>query len=204
MNAYATDYSIQYDKTSSGSWFSSDKLNFQAYNMSGLPLFRATSNGKSDCEVQTYSKSDPVNAMLAAFAISLKMEPKEFYGICKSYCYDNIKLGLPSWYYGGFGPPDEEFERMFPTGPEVVVPQMGYAYGVALDALPMAMPVLVGQPFVPTATPLFNSQLPMATPLYTPVIGMAPTADPIPMAVPIAEPWNAQQGSLGYPSNLNA
>uniref|UniRef100_A0A7S2G824 Uncharacterized protein n=1 Tax=Haptolina brevifila TaxID=156173 RepID=A0A7S2G824_9EUKA len=205
MNAYLSDYAIQYDKESSGSWFASDKLIFQATNMSGMPLFRATSNGKSECELHTYSNSDPVNALLAAFAISIKMEPKEFYSICKGYCYDNIQLGMPTWHYGGFGPPDDEFERMFPTGPEVVMPQMGFAYGVVTAELPMAMPVLQGQPFVPTATPVgFNAALPMAQPLYTPTIGVAPTADPIPMAIPMAEPWNAKGNTLAYPATLTA
>ena len=43
---YNTDYAIQYDKSSSGSWFESDTLNFQATSMAGMPLFRAASNGK--------------------------------------------------------------------------------------------------------------------------------------------------------------
>jgi len=193
MNAYRSDYAIQYDKESSGSWFKSDALTFQATNMVGLPLFRIVSDGSSKASLQTFSQSDPVNAMLAAFAISIKLEPKEYKKTCEEYCFSEIKLGLPPMYYGGFGPPDADFERKFPTGPEVVVPQMGYAYGVPLDALPMAVPVMPqGSPFMQTATPVGFTVLPMATPLVTPIIG-AQVADPIPMAVPMAEPWNAQQ-----------
>jgi len=192
MNAYASDYAIQYEKESSGSWFKSDNLTFQATNMAGLPLFRIISNGKSEASLQTYSQSDPVNAMLAAFAISIKLEPKEYKSTCEDYCFEQIKLGLPPRHYGGFGPPDADFERLFPTGPEVVVPQMGYAYGVPLDTLPMAVPIMPqGTPFMQTATPVGFTVMPMAAPLVTPIIG-AEVADPIPMAVPVAEPWNAQ------------
>ena len=200
MNAYATDFLVQFNKESSGSFFSSDKLTFQATSATGVPLFQVVSDGKKKAEVQTFSSSDPVNAILAAFAISLKMEPKEFHSWCKKYCYSEFDLNMPTGAYGGFGPPDEEFETMFPTGPEVAVPTMGFSYGVVAEVLPMAMPVVpTAVPFAPVVGVDAFQPLPMAQPLMTPAIGVAPAFDPIPTAVPVAEPWNAQPGQVAAP-----
>lgn len=200
MNAYATDYLIQYNKQSSGSFFTSDKLTFQATSMAGVPLFQVVSDGSKQATIQTYSSSDPVNAILASFSISLKMEPKEFHKNCKTYCASNFSLDAPTGSYGGFGVTDDKFEKMFPTGPEVVVPPMGFAYGVMAEALPMAMPILpTAVPFAPVMGVTAFDPLPMAQPLMTPTIGVDPGYDPIPMAMPIAEPWNAQPGQVQAP-----
>ena len=201
MNAYKTDFNIQYDKTSSGSWFSSDKLTFCASSLSGLPLFKVVSDGSKNASVQTFSNSDPVNAVLAAFAISIKMEPKEFHGVCAGYCKSNISLDSPPNHYGGFGLHDEAFEAKYPTGPTVVQPPMGYAYGVQVAALPMAVPVLpTAVPFTAVPGVATFAPLPMAQPLVTPQIGVTPGFDPLPHAVPVAEPWAAQPSGQQYGS----
>lgn len=135
-----------------------------------------------------------------AFAISVKMEPSEFYKVCKDYCYNNISLQSFTGQLGGWGPTDVEFEAMFPTGPDVLMPQMGFAYGVPVEAFPVqtavpvvalgggGVPTAVPMTAVPTATPVFTA-LPTATsvPLQTPAIGAATSYDPVPMATVAGE-----------------
>lgn len=196
MNAYCADFFIQYDTAASGSWFSSDKMLFKATSANGMPLFHVESDGKKNCTVSTYSSSDPVNAILAAFAISVKLDPKDFHALCTSYCHDRVRMDSFPGMFGGFGPPDAEFEQMFPTPPIVQPPVVGYTFGVVLEGLPIAQPVIpTAVPFaVVEAQPTFEP-LPMAVPLVTPAIGVEVAEDPIPMAVPVAEPWNAQPGT---------
>jgi len=192
MNAYRTDFFIQYDQQSSGSWFSSDKLTFLATSGNGLPLFKVVSDGTKEATISTFSQSDPVNAVLAAFAISIKMEPKEFDKVCKGYCFDHISVDSYMGMYGGFGDDDAQFEAKFPTGPEVVQPVMGYSYGIPMATLQMATPVfdVTAVPFTAVATQVVPTAIPMATPIVLPQTnGVAPSYDPVPMAVPIAEPW---------------
>ena len=72
------------------------------------------------------------------------------------------RLRIHSINYSPIDDATDAFEAKYPTGPEVVQPPMGYAYGVQVAALPMAVPVL------PTAVP------------FTAVPGVA-TFDPLPM-----------------------
>jgi len=195
MKSYCTDFNIQFDQKASGGWFTADTLQFIATRSpDGLPLFKVVSDGSSKCSVQTFSQSDPVSALLAAFAVSLKMEPKEYKTVCKNYCHSYISLDSHSGQYGGFGPTDEQFDAMNPT-PNLSIPPMGFTYGMAVDALPMAMPVMPAgaQPFtaIPTATPVFEP-IPMAVPLQTPPIGVAVAYDPIPTATPVVAQLPAQ------------
>jgi hypothetical protein len=96
MHAYGTDFDVQYNKKETGSWFASDKLTFQATQQgTGLPLFKVMSDGQSLAWLETYSNSDPVDALLAAFAISIKLEPKEFHSsVCKN-CTLRVHLSAP-------------------------------------------------------------------------------------------------------------
>jgi hypothetical protein len=82
MNVYGKDFVVQYDKVKSGGLFSSDTLMFQASSPEGMPLFVVTAKG-STANMQTFSNSDPVSAMIAAFAIALKLTPKSFYPVCE-------------------------------------------------------------------------------------------------------------------------
>ena len=150
-----------------------------------MPLFKVTSNGKSEAQLQTFSQSDPVSALLAAFGVSLKMEPKEYQRVCSGYCHSHISLDSHPGQFGGFGPTDAEFEQMCPT-PNLGQPAAGFSYGVTAEAIPMAMPVVTAVPFtpIPTATPVFAA-IPVAVPLQTPPIGVETAYDPIPMATPV-------------------
>ena len=109
--------------------------------------------------------------------------------MCKDYCYSSISLDSHPNLFGGWGKTDPEYEAQFPTGPTVVMPQMGYSYGVPQTAFPVPMAVPVGQPMTAVvAQPVFTPvAVPMAVPLETPVIGQAVTYDPVPMAVPSGE-----------------
>eukprot|EP00322_Chrysochromulina_rotalis_P031505 CAMPEP_0115851382 /NCGR_PEP_ID=MMETSP0287-20121206/12454_1 /TAXON_ID=412157 /ORGANISM="Chrysochromulina rotalis, Strain UIO044" /LENGTH=376 /DNA_ID=CAMNT_0003305415 /DNA_START=140 /DNA_END=1270 /DNA_ORIENTATION=+ len=180
MHAYGTDFNIQYHEKASGSWFESNTLTFQAsHEQSGVPLFKVVSDGKAAASLETYSQSDPVDALLAAFAISIKLEPKEFHSVCGSYCKGNFSLDSHAGQVGGFGLTDVQYEAAWPVAPTAVaVPQAGYSYGIPLDGLPMAVPV-VSEGVVPMT---------YVAPVATPVAWSMPAYEPIPMAIPVAMP----------------
>ena len=77
---------------------------------------------------------------------------------------------------------------------QAYVPAAGYAYGVQVEALPMATPIAmpVAVPFTAVADVATFDPIPMAAPLATPIIGQPPEIDPIPMAIPIADPSQAE------------
>jgi len=182
MDAYGTEYNIQYHEKASGSWLESSSLTFQAtHQETGVPLFKVVSDGTKNASVETFSQSDPVSTLLAAFAISIKLEPKEFHGVIGDYCKKNMSLNTFAGEVGGFGLNDEQYLAAWPL-PEaaVAVPAMGYSYGVQLDTLPMAAPVVTGTPMTYVA------------PVATPVAWSVPAFEPIPMAVPIALPVIAE------------
>jgi hypothetical protein len=173
MVAYGQSFNIYYNEASSGSWLKAATLTFQCVSDSGMPLFRVVSNGSSSATVETFSSSDPVNAILAAFAVSLKMEPKEFKKVVEGNNERSIPLQAQAGYVSGFGLNDAEYEAAFPTAGEMVVPPMGFAFGVQAEEIgdiPMAMPV--GEPFTPMAVPVGEWAPPPveAVPLVMPVV----------------------------------
>jgi len=129
MDAYAQPFHI-YFENEPGSWFTADKLTFTAYHAAlGLPLFRVVSDGSSEAELQTFSNSDPVSSLLAAYAISIRLDPKEFKSNCEAYCKDNVSLYCPPGLVGGFGLYDAAYEATHPTC-YAQCPPYGYTYGV--------------------------------------------------------------------------
>jgi hypothetical protein len=190
MKAYGTDFNIMYNEQASGSWFKADEYTFHASNPQGMPLFRVVSDGSKNATIETFCQSDPVNSILAAFAVSVKMEPKEFDKQCKTYCKKHISLDSMGGGVYGFGKNDVEYEAEFPTpGEWAQPPPMGFSYGLVLEALPIAVPMAqpVGQPFTPMATPVFEA-IPMAEPIAMPAI---PVGTVLPVgdgAMAIAEP----------------
>ena len=161
MHAYGNDFNINFDEKASGKWFKANKLFFQAsHAQTGAPVFRVESDGSKNASVQTFSNGDPVNSILAAFAVSIKLDPKEFYGVCKKYCLNNISLHSYPSMCGGFGLNDVEYAAQFATmqmGTAVApMPEMGFTYGVPVaEAVPVdsaGISLLVhAQPFtVPT------------------------------------------------------
>jgi hypothetical protein len=251
MNVYGKEYLIMYDAAACGPFATAKEMVFKAVDMAGMPLFLVRTDAGKWADVQTFSNSDPVNALIAAFAIAVRLDPKEFHAKCDKYCMDTISLDSLPGFFGGFGPPDAEFEGMCgaqisascatrdaalaaaaeqqrlqaemaaaaaaeaeaaaaakaqaeaaaayavqaqnPSEGVVLQPFSGYAYGVAVEGLPLAEPVAmpVGQPFTQVEQQVAFEALPMAIPLATPVIGES--ADPIPMAIPIGEPWDPPQ-----------
>ena len=96
----------------------------------------------------------------------------QFKKVVDDYNLENIPLNAGAGHVSGFGQNDAEYEASFPTPGEMVVPTMGYAYGVQAEALgdiPMAMPV--GELFTPTAVPVAGwAPIPEATPLVMPTV----------------------------------
>ena len=172
MNAYGTNFNIQYDeKKAGGGFFDAAELVFICTSDGGLPLFKVVSDGVKAATIETFSQSDPVNAILAAFAVSVKMEPKEFLKVVKEYNRSNISLNSITGTYGGFGLNEVEYEAKFATPGEFnQVPPMGFAYGYSPEMAPEAIPLAV-----PVGTPF--TALPVAQPLWEPI----PTAAPLVM-----------------------
>jgi hypothetical protein len=196
MTALGTDFRIMYHKEDSDSWFKSDTLYFQAVRASdGLPLFRVESDGAKKATVETFNQSDPVSSMVAAFAVAVKLDPKEFFGYCAKKTQSYISLDSHPGLVSGFGMNKDEYKCAFPTHGEMVMPPMGFAYGVPMETLQFATPVAVpvGTPFTPMAVPV-GGAVPMAQPqMATPVGGGPPMAvpvgwQPVQMAEPVVMP----------------
>jgi len=187
MNAYGTDYNIQYTDQSSKDWMSSDSFTFEASSDTGMPLFRVVSDGVKDATVQTFSSSDPINAILAAFAVSIKMEPREFYKNVCSYTERRISLNSHTGLIGGFGLNDAEYEAANPTpGEWTTPPAMGFNYGfdaAAATAAAAGTPVTFA---VPVAAPIGKPFTPMFTHGVVPFVTTTTTTwqAPPPMVMP--------------------
>ena len=180
LTAYDNVFNIAYDERASGKWFKADELTFLAsHAQTGAPLFRVVSDGKKKAEVETFSHGDPVNSLLAAFTVAIKMDPKEFYGVCKQYCYDNIELASPIGLLGGFGLNDQAYNETFSTALMVKeMPPVGFTYGVE-QLVPVAWPTAptpnapgvssspLGAPFRRVAAPPQHRRGPAAAPPLT-------------------------------------
>lgn len=152
-----------------------------------MPLFRAVSDGVKDATVQTFSSSDPVNAILAAFAVSVKMEPREFYKNVCSYTERRISLNSHPGLIGGFGLNDAEYEAANPTpGEWTTPPAMGFNYGfdaAAATAAAAGTPVTFA---VPVAAPVGKPFTPMVMPMAQPFVTTTATT-----TTTIATTWQA-------------
>ena len=136
LHAYGSDFNIGYDEEKSGSWFTADSHTFVASNAkTGVPLFRATSDGENAATVETCVNGDPVSSMLAAFAVAIRLDPKEFHSVCKDYCKNNMSLWANPGSCGGFGLTDKEYKEKYLCS-VIASPVVGFAFGV-----PVAEPV---------------------------------------------------------------
>jgi len=181
LSIYGTDFNIAFDEKASGKWYKSNKMIFKAsHASSGAPLFMATSDGEKKTTIQTYSHGDPVSSILAAFCVSIRLDPKELHSTCKSYCKKHISLHAPTGIRGGFGMNDVEYEQRFivPGRASVSVapmPPVGHAYGVPVaEAPPPPPPLVVAEPVV-AAEPMVGG---MVTP-FTVMPGEAVAFEPI-------------------------
>ena len=114
FNVFNTPMIINYDKVSGGFWKSS-KLNFTACNAFApdVPLFKVTSDGESNASITTFANSEPVSTLLAAYAISCKLDPKEFNQGAEKQCSRHIRFGMYPGHSEFHGMPFEEFVQKF-------------------------------------------------------------------------------------------
>ena len=70
---------ISYQKTG-GSFWKSSTLHYRAANAFApdLPLFTASSDGERNASVEAFHNADPISTLLAAYAISCRLNPSEF------------------------------------------------------------------------------------------------------------------------------
>ena len=96
FNVFNTPMVITYSKQGGGFW-TNPQLTYTAANAFApdIPLFVARSDGESNCSVETFANSDPVSTLLAAYAISCKLDPKEFGSAAETQCDRHIRLGMP-------------------------------------------------------------------------------------------------------------
>ena len=73
----------------------------------------------SNC-TETFENSDPVSTLLAAYAISCKLDPKDFNYRADSMCERNLWLGMPPGMSNFVGMPEAEFEARFASYPAPV------------------------------------------------------------------------------------
>lgn len=148
MVAYGTEYNIQFDTQKTGDILTSAEYVLRPLDVGAsarsaedggrffhryvlqatrasdaLPLFYVTSDGKKTANLETFSNSDPVNSILAAFVASIKMDPKELHTICKRTACNNIQFPrhltglIPTGERGGYGLTPNEYRRRPPWTP---------------------------------------------------------------------------------------
>lgn len=194
LNVFNCPMVVTYKNMTPNGLFSAAKLHFTAANAwsPSVPLFTVVSDGENNAEVQTFENSDPVSTLLAAYAISCKLEPADFREGARSMCERHMSLGMPPGHSNFIGMHEQTFERTFsyPAAPPPV-----FADAVAAFKPPPA--VLI--PFA-TAAP------PMGTPGQPPMAMAQPVVQPgVPVGVPVAQPVGQQpamaQQTGGYVAN---
>lgn len=158
LNVYNTPMVITYAK-SGGSFWTRSTLNFTAANAwaPGTPLFVTVGDGEKNCTVETYPNSDPVSTLLAAYALSCRLDPREFGSDASTKCEQHIRLGMPPGFSKFAGMDDATFKQMFTYS--APVPQ------VFAEAVPSYVPP--SGPPVAFATPVAQAML-VAEPISAP------------------------------------
>jgi hypothetical protein len=143
FNIFNTPMLIKYAKTGGG-LFSKATLNFTASNAFApdVPLFTVTGDGNKNAHVETFPNSDPVSTILAAYAISCKLDPADFSRGAERMCGRHIPLGSSGGLSGFVGMPEAEFEQTYsyPAPVPEVFAQAAASYAVPL---PASMPMMV-------------------------------------------------------------
>lgn len=180
LNVYNTPMKITYGKVHGGFWKAS-KLNFTAANAFApqVPLFKVSGDGEYNCEVETFENSDPVSTLLAAYAISCKLDPQDFGRGAERMCERHVNIGTPPGFSNRIGMPFDEFVKTFsyPAPPKPV-----FAAQVA-SFVPPQQPMLV---FGPGG--MGGAQQPTVQPIMAPAQPMMAPAQPMAMAQPMMAP----------------
>ena len=150
FNVFNCPMQITYRKEGRG-FFKSSKLHFTAANAfdPNTPLFNVESDGGSNCTITSYPNSDPISTILAAYAISCKLDPDEFNSGAKSQCERHMSLGMHPGFSNFIGMDERSFEQKFsyPAPPPPVFAQQVAAFVMPQSNLiPFAQSPMAVQP----------------------------------------------------------
>merc|ERR1719321_1364143 len=142
FSAFNMPMLIKYNKVLGGGFASATQLEFTASNAwaPDVPVWTARGGSSWSADVESFDNSDPVSAILAAYAISCRLSPPKFKEGAQKMCEKHIKLGMPQGYADHKGLSAADFEARFGSyaAPVPVV----YAQAVAAyTPPPVAQPV---------------------------------------------------------------
>ena len=169
LNVFNCPMVVSYKNKTAGGLFSAAKLHFTAANAwsPDVPLFTVVSDGENNAEVQTFDNSDPVSSLLAAYAISCKLEPSDFSHGARQMCERHMHLGMWPGTSNFVGMAEQTFEQTFsyPTPPPPV-----FAQAVA-SFVPPPTPAAIPFASVPPQQPAMG--VPVAQPVVQPGVAIA-------------------------------
>ena len=147
FNVYNTPMNITYRKTGGG-FFKAKKLDYTACNAFApdMPLFRVIGDGENNATVETFENSDPVSTLLAAYAISCKLDPSDFKHGATKQCRRHISLGMRPGTSNFIGMDQARFEKEFSYP---APPMPCFAAQVAAYVPPPQPQMFFGQPGMP-------------------------------------------------------
>ena len=190
FNVFNTPMIINY-RRQGGGFFSSAKLFFTAANAfdPNVPLFTVEGDGEYNATVKTMNNSDPVSTLLAAYAISCKLDPKDFSKAAERFCENHIHLGMHPGYADFIGMHEEDFEEAFSypaPPPQVFASHIQNQPQQQRRSFRFAAPPQQ-QMFVPP-------QQPVQPQMVQPQMMAQPMAQPMgqPMGQPMAQPMPGQ------------
>jgi len=153
FNVFNCDMVISYRKSGGLHFWNNPQLHFKAANAwaPDVPLFTVSHDGKHSATIETFENSDPISTLLAAYAISCKLNPREFGSGAQRMCERYIRLGMPSGCSDFVGMPEADFERHFSQYP-APVPQVfvqaqtkyDVQHSVVMQPLAVAAPMMGG------------------------------------------------------------
>jgi len=140
FEVFNTPMHITYKKLG-GSFWKASKLSFTAANAFDLntPMFKVDSDGENNCTIETFENCDPVTAMLASYAISCKLDPKEFGSKAERKCEQHMHLGMRQGHSHLIGMDEQEFATRFSKYPAPVPQVFVQAMAVYVPPPPVMM-----------------------------------------------------------------
>jgi len=193
FNVFNTPMLIKYSK-SGGSFWSSPTLNFHAANAFApdIPLFTVSGNGESNCTINTFEHSDPVSSLLAAYAISCKLDPKEFGDKAQGKCECHMRLGMPPGHSEMIGMDEAQFEATFTKYPAPVPAVFAAQVAAFVPVTPVPMMVAA----MPVQQPMMVQQQPMMMQQQPGMVQQQPMMQPQPG---MQQPMMMQQPGMQQP-----
>jgi len=208
FNVFNTPMHIAYSKSGGGFW-TNPTLSFKASNAwdTSVPLFTVQGDGERNCSIETFPNADPISTLLAAYAISCKLDPKDFGSAAHTHCERHMRLGMWPGTSNFIGMTEQDFEQSFTKYP-APVPQV-FAAAVAsyqpqaAAGMAMAQPAMMQQPMM--AQPgMAMAQPMMAQPGMAVAQPMAVAAQPHPFLVAVPQGMGPGQQVLVQSPNTGA